>query len=500
MPKQDAEVLAARLEDDPDYRVLRRLDVAREWPAVTGRGVGFAVVLDTETTGMDPAADKVIELALVKHFRVTGDRRSLNLARYFVDERGAAPHYFDQEAQARGEDPGAFTQKTHEYSQSHLPVRQQTKVVGHAVRAMYLYSAMADLAVLTGDASLARACETLWGDLLLTKMYVTGGIGPSASNEGFTRDYDLPNATAYAETCAAVALIFWAQRMLHLGLDGRYADILETALDNGALVGLSRDGTRYFYANPLESDGTATRWHWHDCPCCTMNVSRLIASVAGYFLSTGPDGIAVHLYGGFSSDVTVGETHIRIDEDSRYPWDGAVRLTIAPERPARFALRLRIPGWASSASATVNGAPLDVSALTDRGYLIIDRLWHCGYAVTLDLPMPPERLFAHPEVTADTGRTALRRGPLVYCVEDADNTVPVRTHRLPPDAPLHAVQADLFGGIVALTATGRVPGPGPVPLYAVTRPRLSKATVTAIPYYLWNNRGQGGMSVWIAER
>ncbi|NCT11971.1 MAG: glycoside hydrolase family 127 protein, partial [Rhodobacterales bacterium] len=223
-----------------------------------------------------------IEMALIKLYRVTGDAKALALASYFVDERGASPQYFDEEARARGADPADFTQKTHEYSQSHMPVRQQTKVVGHAVRAMYLYAAMADLAALTDDPSLQSACEVLWDDLMLTKVYVTGGLGPSASNEGFTRDYDLPNATAYAETCAAVALVFWAQRMLHLDMDGRYGDMMETALFNGALVGLSRDGTGYFYANPLESDGTPHRWHWHDCPCCTMNVSRLVASVAGY--------------------------------------------------------------------------------------------------------------------------------------------------------------------------------------------------------------------------
>src|SRR5690606_29664170 len=232
-----------------------------------------------------------IELALVKLARVTGERRYMDLAKFFIDERGQEPHYFDEEARARGADPAKFHFGTYEYSQSHKPIREQDKVVGHAVRAMYLYTAMADLAAELGDAALKRACQVLWSDVMDTKMYVTAGLGPSAHNEGFTHDLDLPNQTAYADTCASVALIFWTQRMLHLDLDGKYGDILELAMFNGALSGLSRDGEHYFYANPLESDGRPSRWEWHTCPCCTMNVSRLVASVSGYFLSTAQDGV-----------------------------------------------------------------------------------------------------------------------------------------------------------------------------------------------------------------
>src|SRR5690349_270343 len=226
-----------------------------------------------------------LEIALIKLYRLTRDRKHLDFAVYLINERGKQPpHFFDVEREAR-EEKGWETQRygqgNYEYSQSHLPVRQQTKVVGHAVRAMYMYTAMADLAAELNDAGLKAACERLWNDVMVTKMYITAGLGPSAHNEGFTFDYDLPNQTAYAETCASVALIFWAQRMLHLDLDGRYADVLERALYNGALSGLSRDGSHYFYANPLESNGSAERWEWHTCPCCTMNVSRLVASVGG---------------------------------------------------------------------------------------------------------------------------------------------------------------------------------------------------------------------------
>ncbi|MBT4210314.1 MAG: glycoside hydrolase family 127 protein, partial [Porticoccaceae bacterium] len=224
-----------------------------------------------------------IELALIKLYGVTKDKKHLDLATYFINQRGIQPHYFDIERDARGESPEAFHHATYEYNQSHVPVREQDKVVGHAVRAMYMYAAMADLASELSDDSLKSACETLWRDITETRMYITGGFGPSDSNEGFTNDYDLPNDTAYAETCASVAMVFWAQRMLNIDLDGQYADILELALYNNSLASLSRDGEHYFYDNKLDSDGTHSRWSWHHCPCCTMNASRLIASVAGYF-------------------------------------------------------------------------------------------------------------------------------------------------------------------------------------------------------------------------
>lgn len=437
-----------------------------------------------------------IELALIKLYRATGDARALDLATYFVDERGQSPNYFDAEAKARGEPTGRFTQRTHEYSQSHKPVRDQTKVVGHAVRAMYLYTAMADLAGLNGDAGLARACRTLWDDLMLTKMYVTGGLGPSASNEGFTRDHDLPNATAYAETCAAVALIFWARAMWHLDPDGRYTDVMELALYNGALVGLSRGGQDYFYANPLDSDGSHGRWAWHNCPCCTMNVSRLVASVAGYAFSAGPDGVTQHLYGGFATEIAAGGTTVSLAETSDYPWDGKITIAIDPALPATFTLSLRIPGWADTFEAALNGAP--IALVPERGYLHVRRTWQAGDQVTLTLPMPPHRVWAHPAVGADSGRVALKRGPLVYCLEEPDNPAPIQHLRLPRDAELAVEPRQMFDGIIALTARGlQVEAIGP--LYQAAPPSTSGAGLTAIPYYLWANRGKASMSVWVPE-
>ena len=440
-----------------------------------------------------------IELALVKLYRLTGDRRRLDLAAYFIDERGRQPHYFTEEAIARGEDPAAFWAGTYEYNQSHLPVREQTKMVGHAVRAMYMASAMADLALELGDARLKRACEALWRDVTTAQMYVTAGLGPKESNEGFTEPYDLPNETAYAETCASVALVFWAQRMLHLDLDGAYADVMERALYNGALSGLSREGTDYFYANPLESRGQHRRWAWHICPCCTMNVSRLVASIGGYFVSSSDAGVAVHLYGGFSASPTIQGKRVAIKEASDYPWSGDIRIAVDPEEPTTFELRLRIPGWAKRASATVNGER--IALRPERGYAAISRRWSAGDVVALDLPMPPERLYAHPNVRMDVGRVALRRGPLIYCVEEADNPGgPAQRLTLPREAPLKAERADLFGGVTMLTAPAKALAPSDgAALYSTTPPATRDATLAAIPYFLWANREPASMQVWIAE-
>jgi DUF1680 family protein len=442
-----------------------------------------------------------IELALIKLYRATGEQKHLELAAYFIDERGRAPHYFDREAVERGEDPKSFWAKTYEYNQSHRPVREQTKVVGHAVRAMYMYAAMADLAADLGDDSLKRTCEVLWKDLTSKRMYVTAGLGPAAANEGFTTDYDLPNDTAYAETCASVALIFWAQRMLNLDLDGSYADIMERALYNGALSGLSRDGTTYFYQNPLESDGSHRRWEWHTCPCCTMNVSRLVASIGGYFYSTSADTVAVHLYGGNLATLGVAGTRVRIRQTTDYPWSGKVAFEVDPERAATFGLKLRIPSWARRADISLNGEPLDASS-RERGYVDIRREWRPGDRVILELPMPVERVYANPQVKMDVGRIALQRGPLVYCLEQVDNPdAAVGLVALPHDAKVESRErSDLFGGIVTAVAEGGLADAADWDgLYRTQPPARSPASLTAVPYYAWNNRGPNKMTVWIPE-
>ena len=444
-----------------------------------------------------------IELALIKLYRLTKDKKHLDLATYFINQRGTQPpHYFDEEARARGENPADYWFKSYEYSQSHQHVRDQTKVVGHAVRAMYMYTAMADLAAELNDAGLKHACEVLWHDVMATKMYVTAGLGPSAQNEGFTRDYDLPNETAYAETCASVALIFWAQRMLHLDLDGQYADVLERALYNGALSGLSRDGRHYFYANPLESNGTPTRWDWHLCPCCTMNVARLIGQVGGYFVSHSKDEIALHLYGGISTSVELEKDTVKLRETSNYPWSGEIKIEIETEKPFEFTLNLRIPGWCKGARVQINGKEFSSAAVV-KGYLPIKRTWAKGDTISLILPMPAQRVYANPAVSVDVGRVALSRGPLVYCIEEVDNPGgAVQRLKLPRNAELKIEQrTELFDGIVTLNAAAKaITGQDwKNTLYRADAPGEAPTTLTAVPYYLWNNRGQGSMLVWIPE-
>jgi hypothetical protein len=289
--------------------------------------------------------------------------------------------------------------------------------------------------------------------------------------------------------------------MLHLDLDGRYADVMELALFNGALTGLARDGAHYFYSNPLESRGQHRRWDWHVCPCCTMNVSRLVASVAGYAISTREDGVAFHLYGGFETTATLAGVKVSLREASDYPWSGEVRIDIDPETPAAFDLKLRIPGWAKGATAAVNGEPVKLAPV--NGYATIHRVWRTGDAVTLDLKMPAERLYAHPNVGMDVGRAALRRGPLIYCVEEADNPGgPVQTLSLPRSAPLDAEwRTDLFGGAMTLKASAKrlVPDKEAGALYSTEPPAARDASLIALPYHLWANRAPGSMQVWVAE-
>ena len=443
-----------------------------------------------------------IELALVKLARVTGEVRYMELARYFVEQRGQVPHYFDQEARARGEDPGAFDHQTYEYSQAHAPVREQDKVVGHAVRAMYLYAGLADIATEYGDETLRGALDRLWDDLHAKRLYATGGLGPSAHNEGFTSDYDLPNDTAYAETCAAVGLVFWASRMLGMGPNARYADVMELALYNGSIAGLSLDGALFFYENPLESHGGHHRWTWHRCPCCPPNVGRMVASIGSYLYGVADDAVAVHVYGDSTARLQVGGRAVTLTQDSRYPWEGAVAIEVEVEEPTRFTLHLRVPGWCRGARVAVNGAPVDVAAATRDGYVALERSWQAGDKVTLELAMGPERLYANPAVRQDLGRMALRRGPLLYCAEAVDNPGGVETLRVPRAAPLReAFEPDLLGGVVTLTGeAGRDDAAGwEGTLYRTDPPQTAPATFKAVPYFAWDNRAPGAMQVWLRE-
>jgi DUF1680 family protein len=441
-----------------------------------------------------------IELALVKLARATGERKYMDLAKYFIDQRGQQPHYFDEEARARGADPKHYHFKTYEYNQSHKPVRDQDKVVGHAVRAMYLYSGMADIATEYGDDGLKAALERLWADLTSKRLYVTGGLGPSSDNEGFTADYDLPNETAYAETCAAVGLIFWSSRMLGMGPDARYADILELALYNGSISGLSLDGSLFFYENPLESRGGHNRWKWHHCPCCPPNVGRMVASIGCYIYGVADDAIAVHLYGDNTARLDVAGRPVRLTQTSRYPWDGAVVIAVDPETPTTFTLHVRIPGWCRSAALSVNGVPVDLADVTRQGYAAINREWTAGDQVRLDLDMVVERVRAHPDVRQDAGRIALMRGPLVYCLEGADNPFNLNRVRVPEQAEFECrFEPDLLNGVVTLSAhvDADTTADWAGMLYRTRPAKTEAARIKAVPYFAWDNREPGEMLVWL---
>lgn len=443
-----------------------------------------------------------IELALVKLARATGEQKYMDLAKYFIDQRGQQPHYFDEEARARGADPKAYHFKTYEYNQSHRPVREQDKVVGHAVRAMYLYSGMADIATEYGDDTLRVALDRLWDDLTTKSLYVTGGLGPSAHNEGFTSDYDLPNETAYAETCASVGLVFWASRMLGMGPNARYADMMERALYNGSISGLSLDGSLFFYENPLESRGKHNRWKWHRCPCCPPNIGRMVASIGSYFYSLADDALAVHLYGDSTARFDIAGTPVSLVQTSNYPWDGAVSIRVEPDAPVEFTLHLRVPSWCRKATLKVNSAPVDLDAASNDGYAAIRREWQNGDRVELDLDMSISRLFANPQVRQDIGRVALSRGPLIYCVEETDN--PGQLHRisLPRTARIEAhPEPNLLGGVVTLSATvDREAAEGwENGLYRSEPPAQEEIRLTAVPYYAWDNRDPGEMVVWLRD-
>lgn len=461
-----------------------------------------------DTFGPEPGKQKgycgheEIELALVKLARATGQRKYMELAKYFIDQRGVEPHYFDEEARARGADPKAYHFKTYEYNQSHRPVREQDKVVGHAVRAMYLYSGMADIATEYGDDTLRAALDRLWDDLTTKSLYVTGGIGPSAHNEGFTSDYDLPNETAYAETCASVGLVFWASRMLGMGPNARYADMMERALYNGSISGLSLDGSLFFYENPLESRGKHNRWKWHRCPCCPPNIGRMVASIGSYFYGLADDALAVHLYGDSTARFDIAGTPVSLVQTSNYPWDGEVSIRVEPDAPVEFTLHLRVPSWCRKATLKVNGASVDLDAASNDGYAAIRREWQKGDRVELDLDMSISRLFANPQVRQDIGRVALARGPLIYCVEETDNAGQLHRITLPRTAEIEAhPEPNLLGGVVTLSATGsrETAENWDNGLYRTEAPAVEQAKLKAVPYYAWDNRDPGEMVVWLRD-
>ncbi len=459
-----------------------------------------------------------LELALVKLYEETGEERYLNLSKYFVDERGQSPHYFDLEAIERGEDPRNYWAQTYHYCQAHAPIREQKDATGHSVRAAYLYSGVADIVAEVGDAELLETLRAIWDDLTQHQLYITGGLGPAHTNEGFTFDYDLPNETAYAETCASIALAFWAQRMFHIDPDSRYIDVMERALYNGVISGVSYEGEHFFYANPLSSHPNVSpyeRWsgihsarhyrrsEWFDCACCPPNLARIVASINSYFYSADASTLYVHLYGANRASLELGGQAVALEQETSYPWDGDIRLTVTVEQPVSFELALRIPDWCHKYTLEVNGAAVNADVV--RGYARLQRTWASGDVVRLALDMPVERILPHPDIRQDAGQIALQRGPVIYCLEEADNGSHLANVAIPAGGTLKAeFDAALFGGVGVITgdAVRSEPaqwGSGLYQAESQTQMNNTPFTFRAIPYFLWANREPGEMRVWVRE-
>jgi len=450
-----------------------------------------------------------IELALVKLYHATQNPRYLKLATYFVDERGQQPNYFDIEARARGEDPAQFWAKSYEYCQAHLPIREQTQVVGHAVRAVYLLSAVADLAHENDDRTLLETGQQLWHQLVTKRIYLTGGIGAAHNIEGFTQDYDLPDETAYAETCATIGLMQWNHRLLQFSGEGKYADLIERALYNGVLSGISLDGARFFYENPLASAGHHHRESWFVCPCCPPNLARTLASLGGYFYSTGADDLWIHHYAQGMVNMQVNGHEVRLHQVTNYPWNGEVKLEIDIDGPQRFTLHLRVPAWCEGWQIAVNGEPLSVrnELSTGNGYIHLRRQWNPGDVVEYRMEMPIRAVWAHPAVRDLQGRVALERGPIVYCLEgiDHDGTILDRIAIDPHNVSneFQVEQEDqLLGGVSVLRGKGTVVDESDWEdvLYRNRPPSSKSIEITAIPYYAWDNRAPGQMRIWLRTK
>jgi uncharacterized protein len=428
----------------------------------------------------DAPGHEIVEMGLVRLYRITGEKKYLDLAWFFIDCRGAARN----------------PEKS--YSQDHLPVIEQSEAVGHAVRAGYLYSGVADVAALTGNIQYTQAIDRIWQNVVSKKLYITGGIGAIHDGERFGDNYELPNLTAYNETCAAIANVYWNYRMFLLHGESKYFDVLERSLYNNVASGVSLDGKLFFYPNPLESDGkylfnigSAGRQAWFDCSCCPTNICRFMSSVSGYIYAHRQNNLYVNLFIGSTGSVKLNESqHVNITQETRYPWDGKIRFTVDPSGKFEFNLCLRLPGWANNQpvpgdlyayavqdtrkfTVRINGKKADY--FMKNGYIVIHREWEKGDVVDYTLPMTIHQVIANARVSEDRNKTAIERGPLVYCLEGIDNGS-LDDISITPDLPVStSYNRNLLYGIEVI--------------------HLGK--YTAIPYYAWNNRGVGEMKVWL---
>ncbi|MCP2519299.1 glycoside hydrolase family 127 protein [SCandidatus Aminicenantes bacterium Aminicenantia_JdfR_composite] len=441
-----------------------------------------------------------IEIGLVKLYRVTGNEKYLKLAKFFLDERGK--HKFEEKFSSTS--PFSIYNQPW-YMQAHKPVIEQKKAIGHAVRATYMYSAMADVAALTGDKAYINAIDTIWENVVSKKLYITGGIGARREGEAFGNDYELPNASAYNETCAAIGNVLWNYRLFLLHGDGKYIDVLERTLYNGLISGVSLSGDLFFYPNPLESDGKfkfnqgeATRKPWFDCACCPTNICRFIPSLPGYIYAFKDKTIYVNLFIQNETTFKIQGNKIKLIQKTNYPWDGMIKIIVFPETDSYFEIKIRIPGWAlgkpvpsdlySFLDKEIEKPLLKVNSKIyplnlDKGYVSIKRKWAKNDIIELRLPMPVRRIIAHEKVEEDRGKVAIQRGPLVYCFEGIDNEGKVLNRSIPDKMNFKVeFHPELLGGINVLIG------------------QTEKEKLIAIPYYAWSHRGIGEMAVWLPRK
>ncbi|QHQ60991.1 glycoside hydrolase family 127 protein [Anaerocolumna sedimenticola] len=459
---------------------------------------------------------EVIEMALVRLYEVTKDEKHLRLAKYFIDERGKQPLYFESETIINQNN---FHWKDSyfkfQYYQAGREVRQQEKAEGHAVRAVYLYSGMAAVANETGDESLIRACERLWDNITNKQMYITGAIGASRYGESFTFDYDLPNDTIYAETCAAVGLIFFARRMFELTKDSKYMNVLERVLFNGAISGMSLDGTKFFYVNPLEVVPEASekdeqkrhvkveRQKWFGCACCPPNIARLLSSIGSYAYTETDECFFMNLYIGGDITTTIHGQNVELHVETNYPWDGAVKISFNQKEEAEFCYAIRIPDWCRKYVIALNGEEIQTDLV--KGYVYLHRKWKNGDTITCDFNMEIILNQANPKVREDIGKAAISRGPLIYCLEEADNGNNLHRIYIKKDTKFtEQFEKDLLKGIVTLTCDGEKlvdSNWNEEVLYQIYQdPIFEKKTLKWIPYYSWANRNPGEMLVWVRTK
>lgn len=447
---------------------------------------------------------EIAEMALARLYEVTGQEKYRDLGLYFINERGKRPYYFDKEFPPTGQTDEDLR---YQYHQAHLPVREQTEAMGHAVRAVYLYSGMADFARLTLDDELKAACERLWEDITQKKMYITGGVGGTHIGEAFSFAYDLPNDTAYAETCASIGMIFFARRMLEINPDAKYANVMERELYNIVLGGMDLSGTGFFYVNPLEVVPEAchkderkahvkpVRQKWFGCACCPPNLARLISSIGTYVFTETEDTVFVHLYIGSHMEKKMKSGSAKLNIQSGFPWNGDVTVQVVCDTEETFTIALRIPDWCGSYQIKgIEGA----ATKEENGYLYITKAWKSD-SIQIEFPMEIKIIEADSRVRENIGKAAVMRGPVIYCLEEADNGKDLHLLKMDENAPFETEQKEISGEpVIAIKANGwRQRAVNHTELYAVhTKAEYDRTCLTWIPYYTWANRGEGEMQVW----